>query len=122
LRLNLVIDRFALISGLEPEEVSRWTPLCADAVVQIEGMKRSKVKDDEKTIRRLSFCAAALAYYKYTLFTKEAAVSSFSAGNLSVGISVTERERAKQLWEEELRGASDLLEAQSDFCFLGVRV
>lgn len=122
MRLNLILDRFALISGLEPEAVSRWTPLCIDAKAEIERRCKSNKKADEETEIRLSNCAAALAFYKYSLYAPEAQVENFTAGNLSVKLSAKEKDRARELWVSEEKGAEDILDTEQDFSFLGVVV
>ncbi len=122
MRLNFIIDRFSLISGLKPQEVSKWTPLCVDAKMQIERRVRSGVKLDEEKEIRLSNCAAALAFYKYSLCAPENSVESFSVGTMSVKISAEEKERAKNLWLMEEREAEDLLESEQDFAFVGVAI
>lgn len=123
MRLNVIIDRFSLISGLEPEEVSLWTPLCVDAKVYIEGRIKPGVdQEDENVKRRLSNCAAALAFYKYSLCCSQADVESFVAGSMNIRLSQTERQRAKTLWQEEAESAEDLLSLPVSFSFKGVRV
>ena len=123
MRLNLILDRFSLISGLEPEKVSRWTPLCIDAKMQIEAMVKAGVdRDEEATVVRLSNCAAALAFYKYSLYAPDSNVESFTAGSVSIRLSETERERARGVWQEALESASDILDAPLEFSFRGVRI
>lgn len=121
MRLNDVINRFALISGLEPREVSKWTVLCVDAVQYLRQRILSEADLCEANVMRLCNAAAALAYYKYTLYSPSAAVRSFSAATVTVSMGEDEKHRAKTLWEEEQALVSDLVRTE-DFCFKGVRI
>lgn len=122
MRLNLILDRFSLISGLKPEEISRWTPLCIDAKREIERRVKSGVNLNEETEIRLSNCAAALAFYKYSLYSPDSQVEAFSAGNMSIKLSQKEKERAENIWLLEEREAEDILTLEQDFSFRGVVV
>ena len=122
MRLSDVLNRFALISRLEPEEVSKWTVLCVDAM---QYLKQRLVVDTElceADMKRLSNAAAALAYYKFTLYSPSAAVKSFTAASLTVSMGEDEKQRAKNLWQEEQSFVSDLVRFDDDFCFKGVRI
>ena len=121
MRLNEVINRFALVSGLEPEEVSKWTVLCVDASKEIERMVRKSVKLSEQDDIRLSNAAGVLAYYKYCMYEYGSRVKSFGAGNVNVTMAYNEAEHAEKLWKAEREGLGDILNTDSDFCFQGVR-
>ena len=122
MRLSDVINRFALISRLEPEAVSKWTVLCVDAVQYLRQRLRSDAELTEENMMRLANAAASLAYYKYTLYEPSAAVRSFTAASLAVNMGEDEKQRAKALWKEEQQLLSDLLKTDDDFCFKGVRI
>lgn len=123
MRLNDIINRFSLLSDLSKEEVSKWTVLCVDTMKTVEGRLFSKrAAEEENNALRLANAAAALAFYKYTLCVPETAVKNFTAGSVTVAMAMSERERAKTLWEEEERLCADLMRSSEDFRFLEVRV
>ena len=122
MRLSDVIQRFTLLSGLEPEEVSKWTVLCVDAMNEISPFVISSKVKDEKNSLRLSKAAGVYAYYKYCMYTYSSRVDSFSAGMISVTAKDDDMENARKLWEEEKVMCSDLFSDTRDFCFKGVAV
>ncbi len=122
MRLNETINRFALVSGLEPEEVSKWTVLCCDASKEVERMVPRGVTLSEEDTIRLSRGAGIYAYYKYCMYAYVTKVKAFTAGNVSVTISQDEVEHAEKLWKAERESLCDILGEESGFCFRGVRV
>ncbi|MDO5123549.1 MAG: hypothetical protein Q4D44_02650 [Eubacteriales bacterium] len=120
MKLNHVIDRFALISGIQGEELSKWIPVCIDALEEIRGMATSQALSDEASCRRLSSLAGAYAYYKFTLFSGENE-KSVSTGSLSITRFSEARDRARELFEREKAGVRDLIENSGDFCFRSVK-
>lgn len=122
MRLSDVINRFTLLSGLEPEEVSKWTVLCVDAMNEISPLILPSKGKSEKEALRLSNAAGVYAYYKYCMYTYSSRVESFSAGMISVSQKDDEMENARKLWEAEKELCSDLLCDTRDFCFKGVAV
>ncbi len=122
MRLNETINRFALVSGLEPEEVSKWTVLCCDASKEVERMVPGGVKLSEENVLRLSRGAGIYAYYKYCMYAYVTKVKGFTAGNVSVTISQDEMEHAEKLWKAERESLCDILGEESGFSFRGVRV
>jgi len=122
LRLSEVIERFSLISGLEGEELSRYVPLCVDAVSRIKCRACGAEKLGLGDVRRLENCAAALAFYKYALYSQEGTIESFEAGAVKVSLGKGLLERARMILDEELRGAQDIVSLEDDFAFKGVRV
>ncbi len=121
MRLNEVINRFALVSGLEPSEVTRWTPLCVDAMNELRGKLIPDALKKEENVLRLSACAGVLAYYKYCLYKEGEGIKSFTAGAVSVTHSELDGEKARKLWEFERESVADLLESFEDFCFRSVK-
>ncbi len=110
------------MSGLEPEEVSKWTVLCCDASKEIERMILPGVVLTEENILRLSRGAGVLAYYKYCMYEYGAKVKAFTAGNVNVTMSHNETEHAEKLWKAEKESLCDILGTESGFSFQGVRV
>lgn len=116
MRLNDVINRFTLVSGLEGTEVSKWTVLCVDAMQELLGQLLPGAEDSEAKGIRLSNAAGVLAYYKYCLYSN-GGVKSFAAGSVSVTVSDDTVERARLMWEKERAAVSDLLVSSDGFCF-----
>ena len=82
--LQEILERFALIAGLSAEEAQLWEPLLVDAQFEIESKLKYDV-DQAAEARRLNVAAAALGYYKYTLYRLSGTgMGSFSAGDISV--------------------------------------
>ncbi len=122
MRLNEVINRFALVSGLEPCEVSKWIPVCIDAMNELKGKLIPNALDSEENILRISACAGVLAYYRYCLYRSGSEAKSFTAGAVSVTMSEFDTEKARKLWEFERKAVEDLLVSDEDFCFKRVSV
>lgn len=122
MRLSDVIQRFTLLSGLEPEEVSKWTVLCVDAMNEIAPLVLPSKGKNEKEERRLSNAAGVYAYYKYCMYTYHTRVDNFSAGMISVSKKEDDQESARRLWEKEKEMCADLLTDERDVCFKGVKV
>ena len=122
MRLNEVINRFALMSGLEPGEVTRWTPVCIDAMNELKSKLLPDALSSEENILRLSACAGVLAYYRYCLYKSGSEPKSFTAGAVSVTVSELDVEKAYKLWEFEKKSVENLLASSEDFCFKRVKV
>lgn len=116
-----VLRRFRLLSGLEGEELSRYSDLCKDALneVKLKLKVAENALDDGKKLR-LAYTAGALAFYRYCLYTSVTEPESFEAGEVRVTRSHDKTEAARRIYEEEYRGLSDVL-ADSGFSFKGVR-
>ncbi len=122
MRLNEVINRFTLVSGLEDAEVSKWSVLCSDAMQELSAQLLPDAEKKEGASLRLSNCAGVLAYYKYCLYNTADRVRSFTAGSVSVNIDDNTLEHARLMWEQERKGVADLLCDESSFCFRRVRI
>ena len=121
MRLNETIERFTLVSGLEPEEVSKWTVICSDASNEIQRMVLPGVKYTEENILRLSKAAGVLAYYKYCMYAHVTKVRAFTAGDVSVTVTQDEMEHAEKLWNAEREALCDIIYIGEPFCFQGVK-
>lgn len=112
-----VLKRFELLSGLQGDELSRYSQLCRQAAEEIRErltVSESTLSDGEKL--RLSYTAAALAYYKYCLYTSASQPVSFSAGEVSVNMGSQRLESAKKIFDEEYAGLCRVLKPR-DFYF-----
>ncbi len=121
MKLSYVIDRFALISGVEGEELSKWTPVCVESMDEVKAMANAEALSQESSSKRLSALAGVLAYYKYTLYAGEN-IKSITAGTVSITNFQEARVRAKELFEREKTELASLLDCSKDFCFTRVSV
>ena len=114
--VNYVVDRFALISGLSPQEISDWIFLCADACDYIESVLVDRENKDKADERRLINAAAVYAFYRYCLYAYED-LDSFKAGD----VEVTRREdmlgRAEKMWQREKESLRGIINTDSGFLF-----
>ena len=111
--LKDVLDRFALVSGLEQEEISKWVFIILDCIKYFESIcDVDALKESDK--KRLSYACAVYAYYKYSLTQSELA-HSFKAGDVQISESSDMIENASQLWQIQKDEVSDLV----DFGFSG---
>lgn len=111
--LKDVLDRFALVSGLEQEEISKWVFIILDCIKYFEkNLRKEDLTHDEKN--RLSYACATFAYYKYSL-CKSAHAHSIKAGDVQISESSDMIENASQLWQIQKDEVSDLV----DFGFSG---
>src|SRR5574344_624870 len=111
-----VLKRFSLISGLEGEKLSRWTPLCEDAVDFCSShLTKSELSENQERC----FCnlAAAFAYYKFCICDFDG-VNTFVAGDVQIRKSDV-AENAKRIWDNELLLCRDFVDL-GGFCFFGV--
>lgn len=105
--LKDVLDRFALVSGLEQEEVSKWVFIIIDCIKYFEkNLRKSDLSNDEE--KRLSYACATFAYYKYSL-CKSAHAHSFKAGDVQIKESSDLIERARALWQLQKSEVEDLV-------------
>ena len=116
MRHNLVMDRFALVSSLSGEELSRWVPICRDAMDEVASMVEESSLSDDANVRKLSNLAGVLAYYKYCLYT-EGDMKSLTLGALSIQEGNSRCENARKLFEEEKAAISALLKTEGEFAF-----
>ncbi len=121
MKLNYVIDRFALISGVDGEELSNWIPVCMEAMEEVELMATKEALNSELSQKRLSGLAGILAYYKYTLYAGEN-IKSITAGTVSITNFQEARVRAQELFEREKSQISELLDTSKEFCFKRVSI
>jgi len=114
LNFKEVYERFLLISGLDTEEASKWSALCVEAIGQLRGMLKTNVKEEENS-RRLNTAAAALALYKMALCSAAEDIASFKAGDISIGVRQTLRQRALAVWETAKAEIAPLMKDENFF-------
>lgn len=112
-----IFTRFALIANLTADEAAPWLPICSESAAELEiKLKNKDHKKEEK--QRLIAAAAALSFYKYTLYkSSNDSLQSISIGELSVKNNSKESTNlARIIWENAKASIADLL-IDTDFYF-----
>ena len=122
MRIERVAERFSLLSGLEGEELTKWTPLIKDSVAYVSALIKPGVKVSEH-LELLESASASYAYYKWILSSEERDATSFKAGDVTVSQSHSgaTADWAYQLWKQSLNEIADIT-VSDDFFFKGVEV
>lgn len=116
--LKDVVNRFALVSGLEQNKVSEWFFVIIDCIKYFESkINGRKLTDTEK--RRITHACAVYAYYKYSLFNFASKNSRFKAGDVEISTSENLIDHAHTLWQQEKKEIADIVDFD-DFCFVRV--
>lgn len=116
--LKDVLDRFALVSGLSGEEVSKWVFVIIDCIKYFEkALKNKTVSENDK--RRLIHSCAVYAYYKYSLMMLASNITKFKAGDIEITCSENLSDTAHQMWQIEKKEIADIIDFD-DFCFCRV--
>lgn len=109
------------IGGLSEDEIKKAVPFCASACTELSNrLKDARFEDEPAVI----FACAALAFYRYTLFSLAGNedFSSFKAGDITVSRSSSASvENAVKLRDEALISASGFL-TDVDFAFEAVEI
>ena len=106
-----VLKRFAMIASLTVEEAAPWITLCEDSICEIKKHVKEGV-DMESKERQLNAAAAALSFYKYTLYRASGTgMDSFTAGDISIkSEKKASVQMAYNVWTEARSCVCDLLE------------
>lgn len=112
-----VLERFSIVANLTIENISPWIQLCKDSIEEIEKNLKSNA-DLEINSRRLESAAAALSFYKYTLYrASSSGMESFTAGELKIKNNYDSSVKmAYTIWKEAKNSIADLL-LDNDFTF-----
>ena len=116
-----IVERFALISGLDSEKASTLTYICNDAKDEILSKLLPDVDIDSHS-ERLVAAAAALSLYKYMQYKSlEQTAESFSAGDITVKENTHQAvSTAFEIWNEEKAKIADIVQ-DDDFVFWQVK-
>lgn len=117
--LKDVLNRFALVSSLEQQEISKWIFVVVDCIKYFE----SRVNTDslsELDKRRLSHACAVYAYYKYSLMNYASGVQRFKAGDVEITTAESMSDNAHKMWQNEKKEIADIFDFD-DFHFCRVR-
>nr|DAM77055.1 MAG TPA: hypothetical protein [Caudoviricetes sp.] len=92
------------------EESTSWIDLCEDSIEEIKSQLREDV-DIEKHSHRLEVAAAALSFYKYTLYNASCpGMESFAAGEIRIKSDPnTAVKMAYRAWQEAKSAIADLI-------------
>lgn len=112
-----VYHRFVTLSGLNPTVAASWQWLCNDAMCKIQRQLNDKAATSD--CDRLSAAAGVLAYYMFTLLNTDENVSSFKAGDVSIGFNGNSS-AAEKIWQLSRESIEDLLD-DNDFIFKQVK-
>lgn len=110
-----VIDRFALVSSLEQEEISKWIYVIVDCIKYFESKVNVDTLPDYKYTRLVHACAV-YAYYKYSLYNLINSTSKFKAGDIEITQSESITDKAHIMWQQEKIEIADIIDFD-DFCF-----
>ncbi len=114
MNLQIVLEKFSVISNIDINDCSKWIPLCKESINEIKNNLRSDV-DENANAYRLETAAAALSLYKYALYSYASMkAESFSAGELKIKIDPNKCiKMAQKAWIEARNSISDLLKDES---------
>ncbi len=118
--LKDVLDRFALVSGLEQEEISKWIFIIVDCIKYFESKLKNKDLDKAQS-KRLAYACAVYAYYKYALANSANTAYSLKAGDVEITKASDMIESASLMWQNQKQEIADLV-SFDDFCFTRVSV
>lgn len=102
-----VCRRFAVLAGLDGEELPQWTTLAEDACAFVQARCVAPAPDSEQTAR-LEMLAAAYMLRLYSLCGGNR-LSQFVAGDVRLTSSADTAQRAEQLWRELAAANADLV-------------
>ncbi len=114
-----VVDRFALVSGLEQEEISKWVFVILDCIDYFESMIKGKTLTESES-KRLSHACAVYAFYKYSLYNFSDNSSKFKAGDIEITKAENLSDKAHAMWQEEKKEVSSIVDFD-DFTFMRVK-
>ncbi len=116
-----IVERFALISGMDIEKANTLTYICNDAKNEITSKLLPDV-DMNLHSERLIAAAAALSLYKYMQYKAVGQTTeSFSAGDITIKENASKAvSAAYEIWMCEKAKIADLLK-DDDFIFWRVK-
>lgn len=115
MNLEKIFDGFILLTGLGRTEAAKWLSLCQTAMEEILS-RLSANAETERYSTLLNSCAAAGAFWKYTvILSAQPASQSFSAGDVKITQNRSDdlSSSARILYEECLKAIGPLLEDRS---------
>lgn len=117
--LKDIIERFALVSGLEMKDVSRFLPVIADCKDLFEARLGTDLSEGD--LRRAANACAVYAFYRISLLGRMDELVSFRVGDVQMN-SEAAGAAAERLWAEERENIGDIADVGGDFVFRRVIV
>lgn len=114
MNLERIVERFAQLSGLSPQEAAPWQGLCGEAMSELNALTLPGA-DAPQAAETLNAAAAALVLYRYSAALACGPESGFSAGEVRVTKSGAGVQAARILWEQTRRAAAPYLRDESFF-------
>ncbi|WP_050697088.1 hypothetical protein [Anaeromassilibacillus senegalensis] len=103
-----ILEQFALMAELDERRADKYRSFCDQAKEQLEAL--AKPGESYAAARALEAAAAALAFYRWSLFRTAVGVETgFAAGEVRVTKSGTDVAMARQLWREAEAAAAPYL-------------
>ncbi len=114
MELQEIIKRFAILANVSDNEPFPWNSLCEDAGEDIKRHLRDDVVESEHS-RRLCAAAAALAFYRHTLYMASCGgMESFTAGEIKIKADPKNSSKiALNVWKDAKNSISDLLKDEN---------
>lgn len=110
-----VVDRFALVSGFEQEQISNWIFVIIDCIKYFESLVNVSSLNEVEHNRLVQACAV-YAYYKYSLFNFAHQSQKFKAGDIEITQSESIADKAHIMWQQEKTEIADIVDFDN-FCF-----
>lgn len=103
------------LSSTEVDDLEHYSPIIKNAVAVASKLVDEADHSDE----RVEFLAAAKANYDICLISSCDAVTSFSAGDVSITQGANGREGAKAILDDAMKNVADII-SDNGFAFMGV--
>lgn len=118
--IDNILNRFMLISGINKDEASELVGVCSESNEYIQSITNNAT--DENNTALLENAAAALSFYKYTLYLAGSGrLRGFTAGDVTFDSGEDAVKYALELWVQARKEISDYIIDKSDgFAFLSV--
>ena len=91
-----VMDRFALVSGLEQEEISKWVFVILDCIKYFESKKGNRILTQNEEKRLCNACADNS--------------SKFKAGDIEITKAENLSDKAHAMWQQTKEEISDIVD------------
>ena len=117
--LKDIIERFALVSGLEMTDISRYLPIIADCRDWFEARMRDGLS--EADLRRAAYACAVYAFYRVSMLGRMDELVSFRVGDVQMNVEAAGA-AAERLWAVERENICDIVDIDGGFAFRSVSV
>lgn len=102
-----VMDRFALLTGMDAGEAQQYQALCEDSAGEI--LRGAREDCGPEAAGPLAFAAAALAGYRFALIRAGRGSDSFESGDVRLVPGKPDAASARGVWCESMAAASPYL-------------